>query len=128
MNERYQKYKKSYKRYRESHKEELKRYREDHREKLREMGREWQDKDRFGEMRNFILERDNYTCQDCGMTQEQHWILFNRSLTIDHIDGKGRYSKEKNNDPDNLITLCLRCHGRKDRLKYLAAIKKLTKN
>jgi cytochrome c553 len=40
--------------------------------------------------------------------------LFRRSLTIDHIDGKGYYSKEKNNDPNNLVTLCCRCHGRKD--------------
>lgn len=69
---------------------------------------------RFGGQRQFILERDNWTCQECGMSQEQHIFLFDRGLTIDHIDGEGRKSKNPNNNPDNLRTLCLRCHGKKD--------------
>jgi len=69
---------------------------------------------RFGGLRDFILERDNWQCVQCGMKQEQHIILFGHSLTIDHIDGKGRYSENQNNNPDNLQTLCLRCHGIKD--------------
>jgi len=72
---------------------------------------------RFGGQRQEILERDNWACQKCGMSQEQHILLFNRGLTIDHIDGQGRKSKNPNNDPENLITLCLRCHGFKDTVR-----------
>lgn len=75
-------------------------------------------KNRFGGNRERVLERDNWTCQFCGMNNEQHILLFGRSLTIDHIDGNGRYSQIKNNNMNNLITLCLRCHGRKDNLRH----------
>ena len=60
---------------------------------------------------------DNFICIKCGMNQEQHIILFGRGLTVDHIDGKGRNSKEKNNNLNNLQTLCLRCHGKKDGIR-----------
>lgn len=72
------------------------------------------DQKRYNGQRTEILERDNFECQDCGMNQEQHILIFGRGLTIDHKDGQGRKSKNPNNNPDNLITLCLRCHGRKD--------------
>ena len=74
---------------------------------------------RFGGNRERVLERDNWQCVKCGMNQEQHIVLFGRSITIDHIDGKGRYSKEQNNNLENLQTLCLRCHGKKDIQKRL---------
>lgn len=76
----------------------------------------------FGGLRNFVLERDNWQCKECGMSQEQHIILFNRSLTIHHKDGNGKNKKreDKNNNIDNLETLCLRCHGRKDRVRTLS--------
>lgn len=69
----------------------------------------------FGGNREIALERDNWTCQECGMNNEQHILLFGRSITVDHIDGNGRNSNTQNNSLDNLITLCLRCHGRKDK-------------
>lgn len=72
------------------------------------------DKKRFGGNRQIILERDNWECQKCGMNNEQHILIFGRSITVDHIDGNGRYSKKPNNEISNLITLCLRCHGKKD--------------
>lgn len=75
---------------------------------------QWQDVYRFGGMRQQVLERDGWVCVKCGMTQETHFVLFNRSLTIDHIDGKGRHSFNPNNSLVNLQTLCLRCHGKKD--------------
>ncbi len=71
-----------------------------------------QERYRYGVERNVILERDNWMCQDCGMNQEQHVVLFGRGLTIHHIDGTGINSNNKNNNIDNLITLCLRCHAR----------------
>src|SRR5437588_594681 len=123
----YQKYKGSIKQYQETHKEEwnaymriyAKRYRELHKDKTRQWYKEGYEKIRFGGLRQFILERDNYMCQECNMTNDEHKRRWNRSLTIDHIDGKGINAKEKNNNPDNLITLCLICHGRKDRLRQL---------
>lgn len=82
------------------------------------------DRYRFGGNREKVLQRDNYQCVKCSITQDQHKKKFGFSLSVDHIDGKGRYSKEQNNSLDNLITLCFSCHGRKDRLRGL----NLTKN
>lgn len=66
----------------------------------------------FGGKRQEVLERDNFQCQECGMNQEKHFVLFNRSLVIHHKDSKGTGFKrgDKNNELDNLITLCIRCH------------------
>ena len=48
-----------------------------------------------------ILERDNYTCQDPNCKHKSN------KLAIHHID----YNKQ-NNNPENLITLCAKCHGK----------------
>lgn len=48
-----------------------------------------------------ILERDNYTCQDPNCDGNH------KKLHIHHID----YDK-KNNNPENLITLCNSCHSK----------------
>lgn len=63
-----------------------------------------------------VLERDKYACVKCGLSNEEHKKLFKRRLTIDHIDNSGRFTEKhlKNNALDNLQTLCLPCHGRKD--------------
>jgi len=52
-------------------------------------------------LRKIILERDNFTCKYCGRRE----YTFKRSLHMHHID----YNHE-NNDVNNLITLCSRCH------------------
>ena len=54
-----------------------------------------------------IRKRDNYTCQLCGMIEEEHLILYGVNLSIHHID----YDKE-NNEEDNLVSTCNQCHGR----------------
>lgn len=72
---------------------------------------------RFGGNRYLAMERDGYQCVSCSMTRAEHLEKFNRDLTVDHIDGKGRYSETLNNDLSNLTTLCLACHGRKDAVK-----------
>ena len=43
-----------------------------------------------------IKNRDSNTCQECGKTDD---------LEVHHIDGN-----RLNNDPENLLTLCKKCH------------------
>jgi 5-methylcytosine-specific restriction endonuclease McrA len=54
-----------------------------------------------------IRERDDYDCQNCNMTEEEHLIVFGSSLEVHHID----YDKY-NNKEYNLITLCKQCNVR----------------
>lgn len=67
-----------------------------------------------GKMRPIILKRDGYKCVECGMTDEEHKAKWNRPITIDHKD-----KNRKNNSPENLRTMCLSCHGRKDLIPEL---------
>ncbi len=64
------------------------------------------------ELKDFIKQRDNYTCQDPNCDGNY------KKLHIHHID----YDK-KNNSPENLITLCDSCHtktnGKYNREYYL---------
>jgi len=48
-----------------------------------------------------IRKRDDYTCQYCGMTQEEHFEKYGRNIEVHHID-YNRYNCKEN----NLITLC----------------------
>lgn len=54
-----------------------------------------------------IRKRDNYTCQICGMTEEEHLIVIGEVLNVHHID----YDKE-NCDKNNLKALCRQCNAR----------------
>lgn len=71
-------------------------------------------KHHFGSNKSKVLKRDKYKCVKCGMTEVEHKKKWNRGITVDHIDGKGRNTKVKNNRMSNLQTLCLCCHGKKD--------------
>lgn len=52
-------------------------------------------------LKESIRQRDNYKCQICGTPE----IECLKKLHIHHID------KDKNNlNPENLITLCIKCH------------------
>ena len=59
------------------------------------------------QLKESIRKRDNYECQNCGMTEKENLIVVGRVLTIHHID----YNKE-NCKEDNLITTCLSCNIR----------------
>jgi len=50
-----------------------------------------------------IRKRDNYICQECGKTENE----LEEHLSCHHID----YNK-KNSSPENLISLCRRCHSK----------------
>jgi hypothetical protein len=56
-------------------------------------------------LRQLVLERDDYTCQKCGVTTEaaQLHAHHEKSYTLNKIMA---------NDPDNCITLCKDCHKR----------------
>lgn len=61
---------------------------------------EWTD-----ELRKKVRIRDNYICQICSMTQEEHLIRYGCVLHVHHID----YNKQNCIDT-NLITLCHKHH------------------
>lgn len=54
-----------------------------------------------------IRERDGHTCQNCGMTEEEHIIVIGKVLHVHHID----YDK-KNCIKPNLVTTCRQCNLR----------------
>lgn len=61
---------------------------------------EYKNQIRFNGKKYEVLKRDDYECQICG----------NKSnLIIHHKDHSGQ-SNNPNNDVDNLITLCRKCH------------------
>lgn len=59
------------------------------------------------ELKEQIRKRDNYKCQNCFMTEEEHLIVIGYNLIPHHID----YNKQ-NCNKNNLITLCLSCNLR----------------
>lgn len=58
----------------------------------------------WANLREFVLERDNYTCQDC------HRFLMSIGLDVHHVIPL--YSKGTNKE-SNLITLCHKCHKKR---------------
>ena len=73
-------------------------------------------------IRKQCFERDNYTCQLCGAT--------NQRLHIHHRDNLGHHlTNTPNNDLSNLQTLCHCCHARLhfeviDKHKEIIALRK----
>lgn len=53
-----------------------------------------------------IRQRDKFTCQKCGITEEEHIKKFREVLSVNHID-----FNKKNCDPKNLNTLCRSCNA-----------------
>ena len=54
-----------------------------------------------------IRNRDNYICQCCNMTEEEHLIVYGSNLPVHHIDYDKQNCKE-----NNLIALCDGCNLR----------------
>lgn len=53
----------------------------------------------------YVNERDEYTCQDCGKT--------NKKLYVHHIE---YLCNGGSNNPDNLISLCSVCHAKRHKI------------
>lgn len=63
----------------------------------------------WSKQRQKALDRDNYTCQVCGVTADE----LPRSPHVHHIKPRGDYEGNfRQNHLDNLITLCPSCHGK----------------
>lgn len=57
----------------------------------------------FRNVREYVLHRDDYTCQICGKESRKHKELI---LQLHHLK-----SRQTGGDrPENLITLCIKCH------------------
>lgn len=69
-------------------------------------------------IKKMIKERDNYTCQKCGITEEDTM----QYLQVHHLV---KYSITKDNSPDNLITLCPKCHANSE--PQFLRVKSITK-
>jgi hypothetical protein len=61
----------------------------------------------FYNLKESIRKRDNYECQNCGMTEEEHLIVYGQVLNIHHIDYNKENCREK-----NLISTCITCNTR----------------
>ena len=57
--------------------------------------------------RKKILKRDSYKCRVCGIGEDESFKTYNQPLHVHHVD----YNK-KNSNLDNLMALCISCHGK----------------
>lgn len=62
---------------------------------------------KFDGNREKAIVRDNYMCQICNITQKESLEKIGRDLYVVHINDT------KNNNLDNLVTICKRCHNKK---------------
>jgi len=94
--------------------------------KTREQKRKFYDSKEWKQLREFIKQRDNYECQECKRkgyvtvdTNEYSERAKRKkiALVVDHIKPLEDYP-ELALDPDNLETLCVRCHNKKHRRTF----------
>lgn len=92
-------------------------YYQDHKAEILAYKKRWQDKARFSGKREEVIQRDGEKCQHCGLSRELNRIAWNCDLHVHHINGLGRSVLDislKDNDLENLITLCKSCHVKAD--------------
>ncbi len=59
-------------------------------------------------------KRDGYSCQNCGIAQDQHLKENNSKLEVHHIIPFRQNTTKSGNKLSNLITLCKSCHVKAD--------------
>lgn len=68
-----------------------------------------------------VRERDDYRCQECGISQTEHLELNGQKLHVHHIRPAREFDDPaERNAKDNLITLCKNCHPRWELMAPLA--------
>lgn len=85
---------------------------------LYEGGGEWKDKmgSQWHVKREECLERDNYECTICGISQSKHIEEHGRGLHVHHIEPRKKFYKDEERSMDeankmsNLVTLCAKHH------------------
>lgn len=84
------------------------------RKRLKDNGIDEKDRYQFSGNKILVYERDGYKCVDCGITYQEYIKKGFGKMPVHHIDNNGYYKsvKDKNNDIDNLVTLCNACHCR----------------
>lgn len=84
-------------------------------------GKLWWRGKRWDRIKQAVKERDGFVCQHCGISEDCWIIESGQPLQVHH---KELYRISKNNNMDNLITLCNRCHTKADAIllrEYRAA-------
>jgi 5-methylcytosine-specific restriction endonuclease McrA len=69
--------------------------------RLHRYGPEW------WQIRRAVLQRDNYRCTECGMTNSECRDEYGESLSVHHVVP---YEDGGTHDTENLVTLCKACH------------------
>lgn len=59
-----------------------------------------------------VRERDDYQCQICELTQEEHREEYGRALSVHHIVPARQFDEgdPTKNEKENLVSLCQPCH------------------
>jgi len=61
--------------------------------------------------RRVVLKRDNYECQDCGLSREENRNKYGKDLEVHHLQPIRTFSDTTDaNQLTNLVTLCTECH------------------
>lgn len=67
--------------------------------------------------RETVRERDDYTCQLCGIEDVEHKSKYSTKLHVHHIKKARNVSADENrNALENLITLCAACHVKAEKV------------
>lgn len=67
--------------------------------------------DNWNNIAQYIRERDDFMCKNCGVIQHDYINEYDRRLDVHHIIPKSEFDDlEKANKDENLITVCLPCH------------------
>lgn len=67
----------------------------------------------YAKFRMAIIQRDNFTCQDCGMIADE----FEDDLLQVHHVVFVKHDRTRIFDPSNVVTLCYPCHRKRHRRK-----------
>lgn len=77
-------------------------------------GENWEEK------RLECLRRDDFQCQDCGLSREEHRKQYQTDIHVHHIQKHVKFDDPADaNQLENLATLCRNCHWKWERISPL---------